>query len=573
MKTWYLFFLTVVLLLNQHVVWAKAKAQNVEVAYQIIVNGKPISDGPTIKLICSPVASKSWTERTSKKMIPGTSTEASYIDYTAQKTWQVAGFDDGSHLNTATNFSEYPKLEQTGETTVILGYNCQHVKTSLRSNSIDIWYTTDLSAKGTPSMGYGIPDGLVLRIVRNGNYEIVATKLDKKDIRQGDKIFPDDLGETVDLPLYRYLITEKLITTVNIFTDEQISFGNEFKNPVSEESGTVFKYSHGTVILKKVKLPAITEGTQIYAELYQFSNGDAYDRTGSVFVIPEGKERSFLDGLKNGVDSLPGFSSANGKTYRGVITSPDFDPLVELFRFFTPFGIGKFNEQVKVYGQTWEDSTYYKQEVTELSPLLQGERWIGVFIGNYDKGGHKVSLRLKYYPGSMEMDDKTLKKMWVQPVFNTLNIMEMSGQEYGTMFEDDSLRVDFIVPDGVRNIKLRYITTGHGGWDGGDEYNQKPNTVLIDNEVQFRYTPWRCDCATYRKYNPASGNFWNGITSSDGSRSGWCPGTITNPVFYELPNLAPGMHTLKVAIPIGKREGNSFSSWNVSGILIGEYKD
>jgi len=207
-----------------------------------------------------------------------------------------------------------------------------------------------------------------------------------------------------------------------------------------------------------------------------------------------------------------------------------------------------------------------------LLPVLQGEQWIGVFVGNYDKGGHVVSLKLKYYPGSMEVSDKPVKKYWTMPLFNTLNVMEMTGQEYGTMFGDDSLSVKIDVPEGVKNIRMRYITTGHGGWDGGDEFNQKLNTVLLDGRVLFQYTPWRCDCATFRKYNPASGNSWNGTTSSDYSRSGWCPGTLTNPVFYPVPGLTSGKHQITVAIPLGKNEGGSFSSWNVSGVLIGEYE-
>jgi hypothetical protein len=227
---------------------------------------------------------------------------------------------------------------------------------------------------------------------------------------------------------------------------------------------------------------------------------------------------------------------------------------------------------VTVYGQHWEDSTFYKQEVTELLPLLQGEQWIGVFIGNYDKGGHQVSLNFKYYPGSKEISNKPDKKYWSMPLFNTLNVMEMAGQEYGTMFESDSLSTEIIIPRGVKNIRMRYLTTGHGGWEGGDEYNQRMNTILLDGKVLFQFTPWRCDCATYRKYNPASGNFWNGITSSDGSRSGWCPGTATNPVYFPIDKLSPGKHKFSVAIPMGKNEGGSFSSWNVSGILLGEYE-
>lgn len=421
-------------------------------------------------------------------------------------------------------------------------------------------------------MAYGIPDGLVLKVVRNGNYEIVATDIKILKVGETKPILLTEMGQSMELPLYRHLITDKLITTVNVFNNEQVSFGNEITNPSDSDSEKTFKYASGTVLLKKVKLPEVPDDTQLFVELYQHSNGDAYDRTGSVFMIPQDKEKSFLEGLRNGTASLPYFEACNGKKYQGVVATPNFSPLVELMRFFTPFGIGQFNDKVTVYGQQWEDSTFYKQEVSELLPILQGERWIGVFIGNYDKGGHKVSLKLKYYPGSRELSDKPKKKYWTYPLFNTLNVMEMAGQEYGTMFETDSLKAEVAIPEGVKNIRLRYITTGHGGWDSGDEYNQKMNTILLDQKVLFQYTPWRCDCGTYRKYNPASGNFWNGITSSDGSRSGWCPGTVTNPVFFPVEKMMPGKHTISVAIPIGKNEGGSFSSWNVSAILVGEYE-
>ncbi|MBA4411145.1 MAG: PNGase F N-terminal domain-containing protein [Bacteroidota bacterium] len=567
-----LFFAILNILANQNFAATKKLPEVVEISYQTVVNGKVRNDGSKNWLLCSEVASKSWTENDSKKLLPTIAKETSYIDFGTKNTFQLAVFPDGKTINTPLAFSEYPALTETNETAVILGYNCKHLKTSLRSNSIDIWYTTELGVKGTPAMAYGIPDGLVLKIVRNGNYEIVATEVKPLKRKDPKPIIPAEMGESLELPLYKHRITENLITTVNVFTYEQISFGNEIVNPSDNNSEKTFKYSSGTVILKKVKLPVVPDDTQLFVELYQHSNGDAYDRTGSVFLIPEDQEQSFLDGLRNGIAGLPVFQTKNGKSYQGVIATDRFSPLVEIMRFFTSFGIGQFNDKVTVYGQQWEDSTLFKQDVSELLPMLQGERWIGVFIGNYDKGGHRVSLKLKYYPGSMEISDKPNKKYWTLPLFNTLNVMEMSGQEYGTMFENDSLKVGFDVPEGVKNVRMRYITTGHGGWGAGDEFNQKMNTVLLDGNILFQYTPWRSDCATFRKYNPASGNFWNGVTSSDYSRSGWCPGTATNPVFYPVSNLQPGKHQIKVAIPLGKNEGGSFSSWNVSGVLIGEYE-
>jgi len=95
------------------------------------------------------------------------------------------------------------------------------------------------------------------------------------------------------------------------------------------------------------------------------------------------------------------------------------------------------------------------------------------------------------------------------------------------------------------------------------------NEIFIDGEKIFNFVPWRTDCGTYRLSNPASGNFENGLSSSDFSRSNWCPATLTVPEFIPLPYLNPGKHTIEVVIHQGKDEGNSFSHWNVSGVLTG----
>jgi hypothetical protein len=158
------------------------------------------------------------------------------------------------------------------------------------------------------------------------------------------------------------------------------------------------------------------------------------------------------------------------------------------------------------------------------------------------------------------------------PLFNTCNVLEMAGQNYGKLFGTDSLTVTFTIPVNATNVKLRYISTGHGGWDEGDEFIPKTNTLLIDGHVAFTHTPWRQDCGCYRDLNPVSGNFWNGLSSSDFSRSGWCPGTATQPVYFDMTPWADGKeHTLTVAIPQGKPVEGMFSHWAVSGTLIIEY--
>ena len=273
-----------------------------------------------------------------------------------------------------------------------------------------------------------------------------------------------------------------------------------------------------------------------------------------------------MDGLEKGISVLPVYENGNSKKYQGVTKTHEFEPLLELMRFFTPFGVKKYNT-IQLKNKVWQDSVYYRQDITELvSAVNNQEVYIGMNIGNYDKGGHKVSLNLTIHPEEMET-----KTYWNLPLFNTNNVMEMAGQEYGTMFNTDKgLVIDFDLLKPMKNARLRYITTGHGGWENGDEFLPKKNTILLDEKVVFSFVPWRQDCGSYRLSNPASGNFENGLSSSDYSRSNWCPGTVTNPVFIDLGDLSEGKHRLQIQIPQGANEGTSFSAWNVSGVLIGE---
>jgi len=546
--------------------------KNASVTYKTIVNGKESNrgGGPIVLVVNYQVkiAASRQGNRVSKLDIP---IEATYVDYLAKKTYQVAEFKSGKRMTVETSFSTLPQLELTSETAVIAGFECKKAQTVIRSNKMEIWYTEKAGFVGTPVSNLIMPNALIVRVVRNGNFETVIDKVEYPVIKNLTPLFPAEWGEMVDAVAYRAKITENYITTINVFDHEQISFGNEIKNPEGEQVNLTYKMSKGTVLLKKVRLPDQGADFSIFAELTQYSNGDAYDRTGSVFIIPTDRPISFLKAFENGITEVPVYKDKQGKSYQGVVATDDFSPLVELMRFFTPFGIRKYNDQ-KVQGLKWEDSTYYKQEVTSILSNYSGEVWVGVFIGNYDRGGHIASLKLKYYPNEQYPSENKAPKTWIQPLFNTVNVMEMSGQEYGTMFDQDSLRVNFTVPTGLKNIKLQYITTGHGGWDAGDEFNQKANQIILDGKLIYSFTPWRSDCASYRIYNPASGNAWNGLTSSDYSRSGWCPGSATNPVIIPINAIEPGQHTMKIAIPLGKREGTSFSAWCVSGVLTGEFE-
>lgn len=450
-------------------------------------------------------------------------------------------------------------FEFTTETKKILGYACKKAVTKINSNTIEVWYTNDLNIQGGPStIGQNL--GFVLEIERNKTSAITATSLKKIKKTGIDGIMKGAVTSTDPLG-YRDLLWKSRFTTLKVFDNEIINFSDQ-----SKSDDQIKRFANGTIILKKIKFPKMTEGETIFVELKQQSNGDAYDRTGTVFFIPQDKSQSFFSGLENGVKTLPLYENGNGKPYYGIMTTENYNPPVEMMRFFTAFGINKFNT-LQLKDKNWQTISPYREDITDLKPSLsEKELWIGAFIGNYDKGGHKVSLEITIH----KSDQAIYKNNAVIPLFNTLNIMEMAGQEYSTMFDkDQGLLVEFTLKKDLKNAQLKYTTTGHGGWENGDEFLPKTNSLYLDGKMAFSFVPWRTDCGSYRLYNPASGNFPDGLSSSDLSRSNWCPGTVTNPNFIPLGDLKAGKHIIQVKIPQGPREGSSFSAWNVSGVLLG----
>jgi GLPGLI family protein len=531
----------------------------IKVTYLKTSNGKLVENQDPVvifaNLITTVITSQNILDKKS-----GFPYEQSYVD---RQTGYYCQFAQLNATKTTMTVDSTAIGKQTFEilddTKMILGYKCRKAKTVINSNTIELWYTDELKLKGAPTV-LGQNLGLVLEMTRNGNYTFSAEEI--VEMKSIPSIVPQKKIKKADILTYRDLLWKNRFTIIPVFKNEIINFSDK-----SKSNDSVFKYANGTIILRKIKIPEIKKGSQIFVDVSEQSNGDAYDRTGSVFIIPTDNKLSFLNGLQNSAKELPVYDNGNGKQYQGVVRTESYSPLLELMRFFTPFGVKQYNT-IQLKNKTWQDSVYYRQDITDMHPILSGkEIWIGANIGNYDKGGHKISLNLTIHP---EEDGKAGSN-FILPLFNTNNVMEMAGQEYATMFNNDKgLEVSFTLAANVKNAKLRYITTGHGGWENGDEFVQKKNTILLDGKSVYSFIPWRMDCGSFRSYNPASGNFNNGLSSSDYSRSNWCPGTVTNPVYIDLGNLAAGKHTIQIKIPQGEPEGNSFSSWNVSGILIGD---
>ena len=538
-------------------VYGSSFSQNYKITYLKSSNGSLIENqDPILAFTSSEV-----TQIGSQSIFNGKAdfpNEIIFVDRKTNSFSQVADLDATKTINSKDSVSLGKQtFEYLNDTKKILGYNCKKAKTIVNSNNIELWYTNELKVKGAPTI-LGQNLGLVLEMVRNGNFVIKATKIERI------KKFPTDpdLSKSIDMLTYKDLLWKSRFTTINVFKDQIINFSSEAKS-----NDSILRFANGTIAVRKIKIPEIKVGSQIFVDVTEQSNGDAYDRTGSFFIIPNNKTLSFLDGLQNGAKTLPIYNNGNGKEYQGVVATENYNPVMELMRFFTPFGVKQYNN-LQLKDKTWAENALYRQDISDLRSLLSNQEvWIGINIGNYDKGGHKVSANITIH----NEEESKITPTQIVPLFCTNNIMEMAGQEYGTMFSSDKgLEVTFKLDKPMKNCKLRYITTGHGGWENGDEFVPKKNTIYLDGKETFSFTPWRQDCGSYRLSNPASGNFPNGLSSSDYSRANWCPGTVTDPIFIDLGDLEAGNHTIQIKIPQGLPEGSSFSSWNISGVLLGE---
>ena len=451
--------------------------------------------------------------------IQGYSVEDLFVDERKDSITYLTTIFEGEHrehYRTVAPFSRKDIHFDTDQVGGLTRYTC-----SINSNKLEfyvqpfktIWHygpkTRGKESRDlTPLPYYGRFPGLLVSFWRNGQCHMELVKTNRE---HSSKFYIKHDTPLVTARELSNIKRQKMVITTRVFDSVQLCWcglndhidGNYRQNTPYD---SVLHYAGGTLALKRIRLPKLPTHYQTFVELHQRSNGDAYDRTGSVFIIPGADVDlcpNFFDGINNHPDSLPLFIGRDGEHYQGIknsishlqqyrISSFMYWPPVELMRFFTPFGVGQFNDRVQIDGLDWQDEAYYKQEVTDLAHLLQGEVWIGVWIGNYDRGGHIVTLDIKSYPGDQTIpEDNQINFPRSYPLFNTCNVLEMAGQNYGKLFATDSLTTEFSIwgSDTTRNIRLRYIATGHGGWGGGDEFNPKTHTIIIDGKPAFSYTP------------------------------------------------------------------------------------
>lgn len=471
----------------------------------------------------------------------------SVILKTNEELWQI----DSTSLSS----QSFTKQDQTKK---ILGYTTQLYTTEVNSNRIEIWVTNEIKGNVGPNTT-GISKGVVLEYAINEHNRTIATKISKlKTIpKQFQHPLPTEFVNRLD---FRDKYWRSLFTNISIF--DSVELGFKPNQALSDKDPLVHFAGKGSVIYKAVTFPKFTEASSIFLEVNQSSAGDAYDRTGSVFFFTEEQKPTLLKAWEEGLSILPDYPKGQN-TFHGTVQSGEYQPIYELMRFFTSFGAGKFSS-FQMKNRTWATGSNYRQDISEYSSLLDGQTvYIGMFIGTWTEHAHLVSANITIHP------EGNPQKKNVLSLFNTVAIMEMAGSGYPHHFLDkEGIIVEFDLENDVTDAQLRFTTTGHGGHGDGDEFVPKMNRVLLDDQSIFQIVPWRNDCGTYRNQNPVSGNFPNGLSSSDISRSNWCPGQITNPYWIPLGDLKAGKHKIQLIIDEEPSSEGKLNMWFVSGQLF-----
>ena len=368
-----------------------------------------------------------------------------------------------------------------------------------------------------------------------------------------------------------------------VVKNQPVNFGGQKGTDVE-----AVRLMSGRVVYKKVTMPTFRKGTDVKVKLTVRSNGDRWDKSGSCFVVSDPKKLSILS-ITEKEAKFPKDSYIDDK-YAGYVAGENYNPVVELMRFMTPFGVGHYSDnKVKnrrpVYIPTWEKQVVWEHDITDLESLVTGTFYIGVWIDSWTAEGYDFDLELIY-------SNRKQQKVTVLPLVNT--IPYVGGQQIPDNFAHKELEKIFLLKKNIKNVKLHYITTGHGGHSGGDEFIKLKNSVYFDNKLVLDTIPWRDDCASFRRFNPTSGvwlkkdsvSYINSKTnkydikeieerlaSSDLSRSNWCPGSSVEPMVVKLNDLKAGSHVLRIKIPATPVDGDKLNHWLISAYLTYDEAD
>lgn len=339
------------------------------------------------------------------------------------------------------------------------------------------------------------------------------------------------------------------------------------------------RWDNGRLMTRKVAVPSYRIRPTITAAITLKSAGDPWDKSGSLVLFPNTPETLIDRGFQ--VDSIHAFP---GTHIEQSGTSTGYAPPLELLRFITPFGVGHFSHMERldeyrpVYIPRWEDSVHWEADISHLWESLGDTMHLGLYIDTWTPEGYTVDVNFRFTANPETVEPEA--RLSAISLCNTTKFG--SEQRHFDAFSTQPLVVPFSLPTAAKNAQLHYTVTGHGGHSTGDEFVPCEHQLTWNGDSVLTFTPWRDDCASFRRFNPSSGvwmerTFWRGdslderLASSDLSRTGWCPGSHVEPVIIPLGHLAAGEHTLGIEVPKAQPfSDEAMNFWNVAAYVTYE---
>ena len=339
------------------------------------------------------------------------------------------------------------------------------------------------------------------------------------------------------------------------------------------------RWDNGRLLTRRIAMPSYNVRPTITAHVTLRSAGDPWDKSGSFVLIP--------DAAPNLLDVGFAEDTIAEKDFPGIAfneAGTGYHPSIELLRFITPFGVGHFSgterldEYKPVYIPNWEDSVHWEADVSHLWEALGDSATLGIYIDTWTSEGYSLDVQLDFNANPATVIPS--KPIATIPLVNTSKFG--SEQTAYDGFASAPLKVSVTMKEPVTEAVFHYTATGHGGHGTGDEFVRCAHLVTWNGDTCLSFTPWRDDCASFRRFNPTSGvwmerTYWKGdslderIASSDYSRSGWCPGSDVPPVLVALGDLDAGTHQLVIDVPTAQSFTESeMNFWNVAAYLTYE---
>ena len=173
-----------------------ARTTGAVVAYQCYDDGLP-EGSVSLSISAAKAAVRAGEDATE-------AAELAFVDYGAMKYYKM--LTGGSPVTVVYGFRYLPGGIPQTET--IRGWECKTVDVKYRGDVYRLWYTDNLGFNGTAWPELGVPDGLVLRVERNGRK--IAEAVSTNQAGSGDELFPSSWGEIVSGCKYKKIQKERL---------------------------------------------------------------------------------------------------------------------------------------------------------------------------------------------------------------------------------------------------------------------------------------------------------------------------------------------------------------------------